>query len=613
MAPQSRTFSGNIVESKMKQVHEQYHYQQHRQPPPQAIGNSGPQVERPQVPVLLCHTCSICGQMRSGGYHRHNPVVPGKPLVLTPCRRCKRRLKSQRRSVGSYTRIRSCTADDPCCWPRELVHIDIDHNEHRGRRRDREDVYMYRHSPSRPCIIRQGSSQTGFGLRVLQHDQSPTRTTRSATKVRLSSLSPPQGRTYDDVWPQPNIVHRKSCNYDEKRSAARPNPNVASRDEVWPPPDIVRTHSYKKATSSPPPSRRSRIIELSPSPPPARTRLTGVGYRSESLERRFQNVSPVRVSLGNEQRGQGAEARMTSHSQSYHPVSSDHHGFSRVPRKTSDNKDVSHERQESPNPGILKPPGGEHETARRRMGIRESQQSTAVEVGTPRVRFSSQRCESRPVMGGPDKPRYEDHGRRSIEDHKVYRDYSRHRYVNEPPLSPPIEEMERLRVQRPLLSPLPNYEEEIRIDRARRLSPSPPRRPKVIRHRHASPLPPGRESEREPYPTPLPLAAERLANSGYRHVSRTKLRSRSCSRSHSLSPPPIRKPSSEDMTDSESEYSGNVIQARRWRGIDENGQPAIFVEEKDAKLIEQGSERGGLVSEIRPLNAREVGRDWRDV
>jgi hypothetical protein len=594
LVPSSRNFSGDIVESRSRHMSEQYHYQQYGQPPP-VVEVRRPQVEEQTVPVLLCHTCSDCGRMRSAGYHRNHPVVPGKPLVLTQCRRCKKKTKSHRRSMSRYTRIRSCTAEDPCDWPRESVRIDMDRHEQRGRRRSREKVRVYRHSPSRPHIIRQSSSQTRLGLRAFQQDQNISRGMRNEVRMRVSSLSPRQASRYDEIWPPPDVVPIGPS----ARPAPATNPNLTSRDEVWPPPDVVRTHSYRKA--SPPPLRRqsSRIIELSPSSPPARTRLTRVVYRSESRERRARSISPVRVRSRPDHRSEDAEARMMSHPRPYRPVVLEQRSFRGASDETASDSDyMVRGHQESPGRTILKQPGGERETSRRRMSMRESQQSIAVEVGGPRVHFGSERKDDRPA---PNKPRQPDHARRSDNDFEVYHNHSRHRHVDDPSPPPPVEEMERLRVRRPSPARQQSYEEEIRVDRARRISPSPPRRYEEVRVRHVSPLPP-RERELTPRPPPRPASPERPTYSGFRYVSRTSTRS--------LTPPPVPKSVDEDLTDSDSEPSGSVTEVKSWRGIDENGQPATFVEErKTVRMLEQGSERG----EFRSLSDRVPARSWRDV
>lgn len=602
MVPSPRNFSGEVMESRSKHMSEQYHYQQHGQPPPGAQAPP-PQVEEQTVPVLLCHTCSVCSRMRSAGYHRHNPVVPGKPLVLTPCRRCKKKLKSERRSMSSYTRIRSCTADEPCHWPRESVHIDIEHAERRGRQRDREEVRVYRHSPSRPRIIRQRTSQTRMGLRVLQQDERPPRMMREA-RVRVSSVSPRRASRYDEIWPTPDVVHMKPSRANEVPPPSRINSNLTSQDEVWPPPDVVPTHSYRKVAASPPRRPSSRIIELTPSPPPTRARTTRVIYRSESRERRPESPSPAHVSFREERRTEEAEERVISHPRPYRSVLPDHHIFTRTSDEMSSNDYISRGRPNSPSRSILKPPGGDRETSRRRTSMRESQQSTTVEVGGPRVHFTSERRSERVPPESRGREFHEDEIRRSNEEYEHYRDYSRHRRVDDV-LPPPVDEMERLRVRRSPPSPQRSLEEEIRIDRARRISPSPLRRYDEIRVRHVSPRP-LRERER---PVHAPSSPKRPVYSGYRHVERT----RAGSRTHSVSPPRLQKPVSEDMTDSDSAHSGEITEVRRWRGIDENGQPATFVEERrTVRMLEQGSERGNG-AEFRPLKEGLATRSWRDV
>lgn len=601
MVPSSRNLSSDIVESRSKRTNEQYQYQQYSHP--SRVQAPLPQVEEQKVPVLLCHTCSVCNRMRSAGYHRHNPVVPGKPLVLTPCRRCKKKLKQERRSMSSYTRIRSCTADEPCDWLRESVRIDIEHAEQRGRRREREEVRVYRHSPSRPRIIRQSSSQTRLGLHVLQQEDRPPRTMREA-RVGVSSLSPRRASRYDEIWPPPDVVPTKLSRSGKALPPPRINPSLASQDEVWPPPDVVPTHSYRKVAVHSLRQPSSKIIELTPSPPNAPTRSTRVVFRSESRERRPLSPSTAHASFREEHRTKQAEERLMSHPRPYRSVLPDHRNFARTFDETSSNEYMSRGRSDSPRRSILKTPGDDHETSSRRISVRESQQSTPVDVGGPRVHFTSEHRREReqPELRGGASHREEI--RRSSEEHEHYLDYSRHRYVDEPP-APPVEEMERVRIRRSPPSPQQSYEEEIRIDRARRISPTPPRRYDETRVRHVSPLPP-HERER---PVRTPPSSERPAYFGYRHIER----SRAMSRTRTVSPPRIQKCASEDMTDSESAHSGEVTGFRKWRGIDKNGQPATFVEERRAaRVLEQGSERGSA-AEFSPLNERLVSRSWRDV
>ena len=108
---------------------------------------------------------------------------------------------------------------------------------------------------------------------------------------------------------------------------------------------------------------------------------------------------------------------------------------------------------------------------------------------------------------------------------------------------------------------------------------------------------------------PPPPPRERTLRSGYRHVSSATI----ADRTHSLIPPPNRKctVSEADVTDSGDEQ-GSLVEVRSWRGIDEDGQPATFVEERRrTRMIEQGSVGG---SEFRPLTERlQQSRSWRDV
>jgi hypothetical protein len=44
----------------------------------------------PPLPAPRCyHTCAVCGRVRSKGFHRDNPIQPGKGLITSVCRRCR--------------------------------------------------------------------------------------------------------------------------------------------------------------------------------------------------------------------------------------------------------------------------------------------------------------------------------------------------------------------------------------------------------------------------------------------------------------------------------------------------------------------------------------------
>lgn len=548
---------------------EHFHYQYQR------VGEAASVPENGTVPVLLCHTCSVCGQMRSAGYHRNHPVVPGKPVVTKPCRKCKKRT-SRRSRATSYTRVRTGTVDEPRDSRRESVYVDIDESERRGRRKDRDEIYTsWKTDHLNPYVIKEGSSRANIGLRTVQ--RSPPRGHKTTTRERVSSLSPELSR-YEGVWPPPDVV---------RMTPSKPSTPFPASDEIWPPPDVVPTHSYRKQSST---RRSSRIIELSPSPPPTRSKNPTASYQARSEERRPR--SPVRRSE--------SRVRLLSHSRPYRTVVTDRRAYIE-----SDDSSTNGASSEPVGPGILKPSDMTHETEyRRRNTLRDSQQSTNVEVGGPRVQF---------VPSDRGRP----HSSQKHDDATQTR-YSRsesYHYVDRP-ASPPIDRIERLHIRHSSPSPQ-RVIDEIRVDRARRISPSPPRQyermREKVRVRYVSVSPTRQASappSRPPTPPPPPPPRERTLRSGYRHVSSVTM----ADRTHSLTPPLSRKRtvSEADVTDSEDEQ-GSLVEVRSWRGIDENGQPATFVEERrTSRMIEQGSVGG---SEFRPLTERlqQQSRTWRDV
>lgn len=561
MAPTQRDVS-SLAHSNDKKVdeHFSYHYR---------AGSEAPlQIEEKTVPVLLCHTCSVCGQMRSAGYHRSHPVIPGKPIVTTPCGKCKKRTKESRRSrATSYTRVRTCTADEPCDWPRKPVYVEIAHSERRGRSRSRDEIYATSAEAGypRPRVVSERSSRANIGLRTLQ--RSPQRIYKNLTRVHVSSLSPGRSR-YEGVWPPPDVIRVTSSRLTESHSAS---------DEVWPPPDVVRTHSYRKQS---PPRPSPRIVEISPSPPPTPSRSSRFSYRASSRERRPRSSA----------RRSESRVRMQSHPRPYRTVIPDHRGHS-VAEETSTNDDAS----ETVNRGILKPSDMNYETSYRlRTSLRDSQQSTNVEVGGPRVQFASER-------------RGDDYADDSPNERKsgAYLRYEARIYADQP-ASPPIDRMERLHIHRTSPSPQQQYD-DIRIDHARRISPSPSRRHERVQVRHISVSPPPpRESKARP---PSSGSSERTKCSGYRHVSHTE----AVERARPITPPSSRRQIGfeDDVTDSEDDDRGRLIEVRSWKGVDENGQPATFIEERrKVKMIDQGSVGG---SEFRPLSERLATRSWREV
>ncbi|KAF2850665.1 hypothetical protein T440DRAFT_449847 [Plenodomus tracheiphilus IPT5] len=610
-APQgavARNASQVIMESHLRHK-DDYYYQQRRQPRLTSGVQAPPkQVEEVAVPVMLCHVCSHCGQMRSAGFHRNNPVVPGKPLVPTACRRCKKKVNRGHYDQSSFARIRTCTADRLCDWPSEPLHIDIDELERRGRRRSRAEVHASTYSPSRPRIFKRTSSQAHLGIGVLQ--QSPRDLTYER-RVRVSSLSPHQAPRKGEIWPPPDIV-RVCASRSETVFPVPPEPlinHTSSSIEVWPPPDIVHTHSFRKLKRSPSRRRSGRIIELSPSPPPDRTRLARVVFRGESQERRARSRSQSSVTrLREHRRSEDAQARLTAHPRPFRAVSATRHTILRASDETSSDNDLlPRNRAESPSRGILKPASLERVMDGQRANLHEARHSTNVDLGGPHVHFNPDKRAEDPVDRG--RTKHTDERGKSGEVYEHFREYSSHRLVETSPPALPVEAFERLRVRRQPPSPGMDMKEDIRIDRARRISPSPQpaRHFEETRVRHTSPL---REQNRTNHGPPSPPTPERPPFPEYRHISRT----RHVERSRSSTPPALRhtlKAEAEDVTDSDSAHSGELTEVRSWKGLDENGRPATFVEERrQVRMIEQGSERGG---EFRPLTDRFAARSWNEV
>ncbi|KAH7372342.1 hypothetical protein BKA66DRAFT_611063 [Pyrenochaeta sp. MPI-SDFR-AT-0127] len=394
-------------------------------------------------------------------------------------------------------------------------------------------------------------------------------------------------------------------------------------DEVWPPPDVVRTHSYRKIGGNLPSNRSfsSRIIELSPSPPP-RTSSTKVIYRSHSKERhlRSRNVSPFHVTTREDRRNQDAEARITAHPRPYRPVLPGQRSVIREPDELPDDNGTIRLPRDSPSRGILKSERIDRETRyRRSMSMRDSHESTCVEVGGPRVQFAPNRRDDRPSLYPNSRKVYSDEHRANGENCEHYHENPGHRCNDGPTLPQEAlsEDMERLRIRRSSLPPRRIYEEDIQIDQISHDSPPPQPRPlsprkydEELHIRHNSPLP--RRGDR-PLLQPPPPSSERTC-SGYRHCSRSRTIEHNQPLTTTYNHRREKDLDPDDVTDSDSVSSGKIIEVRTWRGIDENGQPSTFVEEVRAvKMIEHERERGSSEREFTPMTERLSSRSWRDV
>ncbi|KAF2662969.1 hypothetical protein K491DRAFT_772834 [Lophiostoma macrostomum CBS 122681] len=227
-------------DAQQARAREQWHFYEleHLGPPAPFQPPAKPAEPQPQavveVPFTQCHTCAVCGRLRSPNFHRRHPVVPRQPLKEGICRSCHKKaqkeLEEQQakeqqakeqeerdRYDRTFTYVRKCTADEPCEWPDEEVHIRMGRDEPRGRARsrsfDRDDVYVVRHrSHSRPRVVKRSESRSCLGMRAFQkQERSPPRTARRNTSVRVSSVSPHRGvrietsMHWDDARPPPPL------------------------------------------------------------------------------------------------------------------------------------------------------------------------------------------------------------------------------------------------------------------------------------------------------------------------------------------------------------------------------------------------------------------------
>ncbi|USP76931.1 hypothetical protein yc1106_04205 [Curvularia clavata] len=395
-------------------------------------------------------------------------------------------------------------------------------------------------------------------------------------------------------------------------------PSRASKsDEVWPPPDIVRTQTYINIEKRPLRRQSSRIIELSPSPPPSRPRSARTVFRDGTSERRARSpsISPVRITSYKQRRDEEAGVRVASHHQPYRSVIPERRRSYRASDETSGTA-------ESPTCSVPKLDSSDHRERRyyRRSSVRESEDSMHVEVGGPRVHFGGNRKSEAPDPDTRGRTRYVKEDVSREKSSGQYQDYSRSRPLHESrPASRQGEDYEKLRTRHYSVSRGKDYDDDVRVDKQRRIPPplSPPlvsREYEEIHVRHISPLP-----IRRAIKTPPPSSSASSSHPPpplYRHISATESHGR---KSSVASPPPTRSRHSDDYTDSDGARSGDVTVVRSWKGIDERGRPTMFVEERrGTKMLAEGSEGGGTVArEYRDLGRGErrkvASRVWRDV
>jgi hypothetical protein len=333
-----------------------------------------------------------------------------------------------------------------------------------------------------------------------------------------------------------------------------------------------------------------------------------------------------------------AETRMAEHPMSYR-VLPDQRSFS----NRNEGPAISHhgaprplyDHPQSPSGGILKQPGMNRQTSyRHETAMRKSQESTMVEVGGPKVQFSTgaeRRAEKIMLDRNREQSRRHFFNKNS-EDYDYYPRHETARYRTEDPQSLRITSFEHLRIRQS--SPVREPYDEIRVRHVspRRLEELPVRQQSLerqfdkIRVRHVSP-PGGSIGEvNVRYESPPPPCREPSAEIRYRYIpeprrGRSPSRDPSPDRPHATyrtaerreiiergsSIPPLRK-------DKEKEKDWDQVTAvRTFRGTDENGQPATFVEERRrVRLIEEekgDSERGGYPQE-RMGYERDYAREY---
>lgn len=180
----------------------------------------------PDVPPLaLCHVCSVCGRMRSAGYHRHHPIIPGQASISTPCRRCKKKAKQAKEKREHEKEMEEKKREEEtrkAKEPSRRIIIEVRDNDDddrtRGRTRERND--------SPPRIIYRSVSHYRTTRDVSPEPSPPPAPRhRARSEVRFRSPSPPQ----DDV----RYYNRRDEAYERSRS---PSPDARARLSSHPSP-----------------------------------------------------------------------------------------------------------------------------------------------------------------------------------------------------------------------------------------------------------------------------------------------------------------------------------------------------------------------------------------
>lgn len=324
-------------------------------PPPPLPLPPLPQKPRPyKAPVLLCHTCTQCGQPRSRAFHHHYPVIPGEPTILGVCAKCHKKNEKTAMDANVVNRRMIIRQSHRSNSVDRTLRIKItsagsDDGDRRGRSTSPEEVIVRRvRSLSRDNDCGRSSGRTRVVLRTLSESPRPKTASRTKVSLRKSSESPPRN-TYDRT----KIVKRTSWE--------SPPPSRAKESR------IVRR------------SERSR--RRSPDPPP------------QILRHQVSHVHPS-VRYGDAERRIASHPMPFRHGRAHHP---DQRAF--LNRSTPSispprllRRPTPPEHSQSQPRSILRSPSRTRyrDGEKPHLGKHRSAESTMVEVGGPRVQFAAE-------------------------------------------------------------------------------------------------------------------------------------------------------------------------------------------------------------------------------
>lgn len=388
--------------------------------------------------------------------------------------------------------------------------------------------------------------------------------------------------------------------------------------------DIHYNHSDSPPQIIRPSSRTTLGLRVLQDSSPSRSSRRGDPRRGG------RSVSPTRIRVLDERRD--AEKRLAAHPMPYR-VLADQRAFFKEADGSSTAPRPLYEYPQSTR-GILKPSGNNRETTyQHEVSMHASQGSTIVEVGGPKVQFATE-SDRRPA-------------RKHSDDYGYFHESEREQY-QDPLTSPPITSFENLHIRHS--SPTGRYE-EVRIGhhyppprhssedvRTFQRPParvyeeihirqnSPERNYEEVHVRHVPPHKKSYEEIRIRYTSPPPRKPSnevrirytspprRISNEVHiRHVSphpRGGSPQRAIERE---SPRPKEKEKDWDqVTATDSDNSGEFVDVRSWKGVDDRGQPATYVEERRTVRLLEGEKVDEHRHVFPPERRHEYGPERRE-